>query len=396
MQNTSFSDPLLEAERTALLTSEMDAGGDDDAYVDYFYEEPGSDPGTLKINPDSPPPRIVVIEYTEERAIRRVLAHPDDCLPFLDEKAAKTSKSKVWIDVQGLGNEAMLRRLGDIFKLHPLTLEDMVNVPQRPKIELEDNRVLLIARMVSPQPKGGGFISEQVSILVGRHYVLTVQEEQANDAFDPVRDRIRTNRGSIRQQGAPYLGVALLDAIIDGFFPILEDYAERIEELEDRVIREPTPQMLENVYAIKRELLGLRFYIYPQVGSIKTLRDGKGILDKEVRVHIQDCYDHALQVLDMVEIYRELALNLMDLYLSATSNRMNEVMKVLAVVATIFSPLTFIAGIYGMNFDPNRSPWNMPELEWYWGYPVCLAMMAIVAGSLITYFWRRGWFDSMS
>jgi magnesium transporter len=396
MQNTSFSDPLLEAERTALLTSEGDAGGDDDAYVDYFYEEPGSDPGTLKISPDSPPPRIVVIEYTEERAIRRVLAHPDDCLPFLDEKAAKASKSKVWIDVQGLGNEAVLRRLGDIFKLHPLTLEDMVNVPQRPKIELEDNRVLLIARMVSPQPNGGGFISEQVSILVGRHYVLTVQEEQANDAFDPVRDRIRTNRGSIRQQGAPYLGVALLDAIIDGFFPILEDYAERIEELEDRVIRKPTPQMLENIYAIKRELLGLRFYIYPQVGSIKTLRDGKGILDKEVRVHIQDCYDHALQVLDMVEIYRELALNLMDLSLSATSNRMNEVMKVLAVVATIFSPLTFIAGIYGMNFDPSRSPWNMPELEWYWGYPACLAMMAIVAGSLITYFWRRGWFDSTS
>jgi magnesium transporter len=296
--------------------------------------------------------------------------------------------------VQGLGDEEVLMSLGEVFQLHPLMLEDVVNVPQRPKVEDYGDQLLIIARMVMIKP-GDGFISEQVSLILGKHYLTTVQEEPERDCFGPVRHRIKNGKGIIRKQGPDYLAYALLDAVIDGFFPVLEAYGERIEALENEVVTAPSRQTLEKIHLIRRELLDLRRAIWPQRDAITALmRDGSPLISQEVSVYLRDCYDHTIQVLDMVETYRELASSLMDVYLSSISNKMNEVMKVLTVISTVFIPLTFVAGIYGMNFNTEKSPLNMPELNWYWGYVVCWAVMLTIAAGLIYYFWRKGWFKS--
>lgn len=212
-----------------------------------------------------------------------------------------------------------------------------------------------------------------------------------------MRLRIDKGKGLIRKQGADYLAYALLDAIIDGFFPVLELYGERLEELEEEVIFNPSRKTLQQIYQIRRELLQLRRAIWPQRNAISSLiRDGSQLLGAEVQIYLRDCYDHAVQVMDMVENYRELASGLMDVYLSAVSNKMNEIMKLLTVVSAIFIPLTFVAGIYGMNFNTETSPYNMPELSWYWGYPICLAVMAAIASGLLFFFWRRGWLNNSS
>jgi magnesium transporter len=254
-----------------------------------------------------------------------------------------------------------------------------------------------MARMVILNRSGNGFISEQVSFILGRHYLLTVQEEPEYDSFGPIRERIRLNKGSIRKHKADYLTYALIDSIVDGFFPVLETYGEEIEELEDEVVSNPTRKTLERIHELKRELLTLRRAIWPQRDAINALiRDGSFLISDDVRIYLRDCYDHTIQVLDMVETYRELASSLMDVYLSSVSNRMNEVMKFLTVMSSIFIPLTFIAGVYGMNFDADKSPFNMPELKWYWGYPVCMAVMFLIACVLVFFFWQRGWFENFS
>jgi magnesium transporter len=364
---------------------------DDETRLDYFYNEAGSLPGTLRIEQDAEPPVLWLIDYNNDNATRIQLQTPEECAPYLD------SNSVSWVDVQGLGDEDVLRRLGDVFELHPLVLEDVVNVPQRPKVEEYEDQLLIIARMVVLRRTGRGFVSEQVSFILGKHYLLSVQEESVHDAFGPVRERIRANKGFIRREGADYLAYAILDAIVDGFFPVLEMYGEEIEELEDEVVLNPTRQTLEKVHRLKRELLTLRRAIWPQRDAINSLiRDSSDLISSEVRVYLRDCYDHTVQVLDMVETYRELTSSLMDVYLSSVSNRMNEVMKLLTVISTIFIPLTFIAGVYGMNFNPERSPWNMPELNWYWGYPFAWAVMIAIALSLIFYFYKKGWFENFS
>jgi magnesium transporter len=358
---------------------------------DFFHDIPGSIPGTLSIETDAHPPVLFLIDYNNDEATRVKLETPEEATPYLD------TNSVSWVDVQGLGSEAVLRRLGTVFGLHPLVLEDVVNVPQRPKVEEFDEQLLLISRMIMLRKSGSGFMSEQVSFILGRHYLLTVQEEPAADSFGPVRERIRSNKGCIRREKADYLMYALLDAIIDGFFPVLEQYGETIEDLEDEVVVNPTRRTLEKIHKLKRELLMLRRAIWPQRDAINSLiRDGNDLISEEVRVYLRDCYDHAVQVLDMVETYRELASSLMDVYLSSVSNKMNEVMKLLTVISTIFIPLTFVAGVYGMNFDTKKSPLNMPELDWYYGYPLCWAVMLSIAASLIYYFYRKGWFENFS
>ncbi|MBC6432999.1 magnesium/cobalt transporter CorA [Nostoc sp. HG1] len=358
-------------------------------YEDEFYHQPGTVPGTIFIDADAPPPIIFLIDYNQTNFIREQIATPEECVPYLD------SESISWVDVQGLGSQDILQRLGTVFELHPLVLEDIVNVPERPKTEDYEDQLLFIARMVVPKERGCGFYSEQVSLILGKNYLLTVQEEPEHDCFEGVRSRIEKNKGIIRKQGADYLAYAVLDAIIDGFFPVLELYGERIEELEEEVIVKPTPQTLQNIYQIRRELLQLRRAIWPQRDAINSLiRDGSDLICEEVRIYLRDCYDHTVQVMDMVETYRELASGLMDVYLSAVSNKMNEIMKVLTIVSTIFIPLTFVAGIYGMNFNTEKSPYNMPELNWYWGYPLCLAVMAAIALGLLFFFWRRGWLQN--
>lgn len=374
-----------------LVDSDLVAQVDEEDLFDYFYDQQGSIPGTLKINKNAPYPEIILIDYNEVERIRVPLEKPEDCVPYLD------TDSVSWVDVRGLGSEDVLQRLGKVFKLHPLVLEDIVNVPQRPKVEDYENHLVIISQMVLLKENSTGFWTEQVSFVLGKHYLLTVQEEPKRDCFQPVRDRIRAGKGTIRKQKADYLAYTLIDSIIDGFFPVLEAYGEQIEELEDEVVTNPTRRTIEKIYQIRRELLALRRAIWPQRDAINVLiRDGSDLISPDVRVYLRDCYDHAVQVMDMVETYRELTSGLMDVYLSSVGNRMNEVMKFLTVMSSIFIPLTFIAGIYGMNFNTEKSPLNMPELNWYWGYPVCLATMVVIASGLVYFFWRRGWFENFS
>jgi magnesium transporter len=363
---------------------------EEESYLDYFHDAPGTMPGTLAIEADAPIPVIFLIDYRDEDAVRVKLDQPEDCTPYLD------TESVSWVDVQGLGSEDVLQRLGKVFSLHPLMLEDVVNVPQRPKVEEYPEQLLVIVRMVTLKEDGKSFTSEQVSFILGKHYLLTVQEEPEYDCFGAVRDRIRTNKGIIRSQGADYLAYSLIDSVVDGFFPVLEAYGESIEDLEDEVVMNPSRKTLEKIHNLKRELLGVRRAIWPQRDAVNSLiRDANPLISEEVRVYLRDCYDHIAQVLDMVETYRELASSLMDVYLSSVSNKMNEVMKVLTIISTIFIPLTFIAGVYGMNFDPSK-PGNMPELEMPYAYVLCWIVMIAIALMLILFFKRRGWFDNFS
>ncbi|MBE9251564.1 magnesium/cobalt transporter CorA [Dolichospermum sp. LEGE 00240] len=347
-----------------------------------FYPEPG----TIIVDENAEQPIIFLIDYNQTDLIQKQISYPEECLNYLD------TESVSWVDVQGLGSKDILHRLGQTFDLHPLILEDIVNMVERPKIEDYEEQLVIIAYMVVPNHNNSGFYSEQVSLVLGKYYVLTVQEEPEHDCFDGVRMRINKSKGIIRRQGSDYLAYSLLDAIIDGFFPVLELYGERIDDLEEEVIVNPSQQTLQKIYQIRRELLQLRRAIWPQRDAINSLiRDGSELISDDVRIYLRDCYDHAVQVMDIVETYRELVAGLMDVYLSAISNKMNEIMKLLTVVSSIFIPLTFIAGVYGMNFNTEKSPHNMPELNWYWGYPLCLGIMALIATSLIYFFWRRGW-----
>lgn len=358
---------------------------EEDDYFDYNYDEPGSLPGTIDLPPDAPPPDIVLIDYSEASATRLKINTPEECTPYLD------THSVSWVDVLGLGNEETWVKLSKVFSLHALVLEDVVNVPERPKVDDFDTQIVIIAWMVMLKENSNGFYIEQVSFVLGEDYLLTVQEEPERDCFAKVRDRIRYNKGIIRQRKADYLAYALLDAIIDGYFPVLEAYGERIEELEDEVVGNPSRQTLKEIYKIRRELLALRRAIWPQRDALNTLiRDGSNLISPEVRIYLRDCYDHAVQVIDIVETYRELSSGLMDVYLSSISNKMNEIMKLLTVISTIFIPLTFIAGVYGMNFE------EMPELKWKWSYPAVWVLMITVAGGLVYFFWRKGWFENFS
>ncbi|MCE2719100.1 MAG: magnesium/cobalt transporter CorA [Dolichospermum sp.] len=351
-----------------------------------FFQQAGTAPGTIIVDENAEEPIIFLIDYNQTDLIRKQISYPEECINYLD------TESVSWVDVQGLGNKDILHRLGQSFDLHPLVLEDIVNMVERPKIEDYEDQLVIIAHMVVPNNNNGSFYSEQVSLVLGKYYVLTIQEEPEHDCFDGVRMRIDKGKGIIRRQGSDYLAYSLLDAIIDGFFPVLELYGERIDELEEEVIVNPNQKTLQKIYQVRRELLQLRRAIWPQRDAINSLiRDGSELISDEVRIYLRDCYDHAVQVMDIVETYRELVAGLMDVYLSAISNKMNEIMKLLTVVSSIFIPLTFIAGVYGMNFNTEKSPHNMPELNWYWGYPLCLGVMALVAISLLYFFWRRGW-----
>ncbi len=353
----------------------------------YFHDAPGTLPGTLHIDAASIMSRLVLIDYAPQTATRLVLTTPSDCTPYRD------SDSVSWIDVQGIGNVDMMQAIGQIFALHPLALEDVVNVPQRPKVENYGHQLVIVTQMVTYLPAQKRLVQEQISFVVGEHYLLTVQEEAAHDCFDSIRTRIEKNGGLIRQRGVDYLTYALLDAIVDGFFPALEAYSDRLEALEDDVVTQPNHTTLQKIYRLKQELSALRHKIWLQRTTLSSLlREKDGFMGAELDIYFRDCYDHSVQLLEMVEGYRDRCAGLVDIYLSVMSNRMNEVMKTLTVISTIFIPLTFIAGIYGMNFNPDVSPFNMPELDWYWGYVTVWGVMLAIAGGLMYFFWRRGWF----
>ncbi len=347
----------------------------------------GSKPGTLVIHESSQAPVIRIMKYNPNHLEEREDVKVSELTGLLE------SNMTCWIDVQGLGDEGMLRDIAAQFELHPLALEAVVNVPQRPKVETYDKHTLCITRMVMPNDIG--MRPEQVSIFVGENYVLTFQE-RSGDVFDPIRKRIRNKGPIIMKEGPSYLSYALLDAIIDGYYPLLEKFGENLEALENRIVEEPTPDVLHEIHGIRRDLLTIRRSIWPQREAVNTLiRDENPMISETVRMYLRDCYDHCVQLMDGVETYRELSGGLMDVYLSSVGHRQNEVMKVLTVMASIFIPLTFLAGIYGMNFE------NMPELRARWAYPFLLAVMVVIAVGMIVFFRRKGWLggtvgDSMS
>jgi magnesium transporter len=314
-------------------------------------------------------------------SVEEIVAYLEDDLPSI-----------TWVDVRGIHGRKTFERIGEIFAIHPLALEDLVNVPQRPHADVYPEQQVVVARMV--QGDGTGAIcTEQLAIVFGKGWVLTVQEEADRDCLDAVRERIRKGRGAIRKLGADYLAYALLDAVVDGFFPVLESIGERLEDLELEITA-TKPNLSKKIHDLKRELLTVRRAIWPQRDLVNVLlRDDSPHVTAETRVYLRDTYDHAVQVMDMVETFREIASGLMDLYFSGLSNRMNEVMKVLTIISSIFLPLTFIAGVYGMNFDydEGRKPYNMPELHWRYGYLFALFAMAVSVGILLVYYRRKGW-----
>jgi len=373
-------------------SSKNNIGENKSSYLDYFYHQPGISPGTLQIQGGSDVSRIILIDYNIKDVAEVELKSPEECTSYIHKNSVS------WIDVQGLGNEEILRKTGEIFSLHPLLLEDVVNVPQRAKVEEYEEHVLIILHMLRmTEEEKPDFGTEQVSFVLGKKYLLTFQEEPLYDTFEKVRERLKLSKGNIRKKNADYLAYALIDSIIDGFYPVLETYGEEIENLEEEVMENPTRKTLKKMYYLKRKLLELRRLIWPVRDSINILiRDEDTLIGKDVKVYLRDCYDHAVQILDMVENYRDLTYGLMDVYMSSVGNKMNDIMKVLTIIATIFIPLTFIAGVYGMNFNTEISPLNMPELNWYLGYPLCWILMILIASSLAYFFWIKGWFQSFS
>ena len=332
-----------------------------------------------------------------ERKRRRVRRPPGSApgagqvpITNIDELRAQTQTaaddSILWLDLQGFADTALIEKIGQHFGLHPLVISDVVHVGQRPKTEIHDDYVVIILR----QPRGGPpFDSEQITLVLGKSFVLTFQELHG-DIFDPVRKRMREGSKRLRAIGASYLGYALVDAIVDGYFPILEAYGELTETLEQRVIEQPHPHLITDIHVLKRELLEIRRALWSQREAVNVLlRDDTDLITDGLKIYLRDCADHSFQLLDMVEVYREVSQGLVDLHLSSVSNRMNEIMKALTVTATTFIPMTFVAGLYGMNFD-RASPYNLPELGWVYGYPFALGLMALSSAALLTYFWRKG------
>lgn len=347
------------------------------------YHPPGTQPGTLAAHAEAGgvPVRLTSFRYDGAGCEERVLAVPD--LSTL----APPECGVLWLDVSGLSDPEVVRAIGDRFGIHPLALEDVLNVPQRPKVEWYGEHLLVVLREIRyPAPP------EQVAIFLSDRVVVSFQE-RPGDAFDPVRDRLRQGKGRIRSEGADFLLYSLCDALLDAFFPTLEKLGDAVEEMEERVLASPVPETFLAIRRLKRELLAVRHAVWPARDAMNLLLiEEHALIRPGTKIFLRDCYDHTVQLMDMVETFREMASGLVDEYMSAVSNRMNEIMKVLTVMATIFIPLTFIVGVYGMNFDTKASPWNMPELSWAYGYPAVLLLMAVAAGGMLYFFRRKRWF----
>jgi magnesium transporter len=340
---------------------------------------PGTPPGTLA--PPDPtslgPARISVVSFDAGDALERPARDAGEALRLARAGAIN------WIDLEGAGDPATLTHLGERFGLHPLAMEDALNVPQRPKAERYDTHFFIVLRII----RGTSEIEEeQISIFFGADWVVSVRERDGTDTFGAVREAIRHARGRVRGAAADYLAYLLVDAIVDGYFPVLDALGDRMEALQDEAIAQPTQATLIQIQRLRHGILILRRAVWPVREEIGVLqRDDSGLIANETKVFLRDAYDHAVQALDMIESLREGAASVMEVYLSAQNQRLNQVMKVLTVIATLFIPLTFIASIYGMNFD------FMPELHWRYGYLWALGLMAVCSVAMAAYFKRRGW-----
>jgi len=343
---------------------------------------PGAAPGMIVALPEAPVPEIEIIQYGVDQFLEEKVTN-------LDELSERLGKQAVtWVAVNGLGNAKTIGRLGQIFGLHVLALEDVVNVHQRPKIEKYDDHLFVVARVLG---HAGDLESKQISVFVGKNFVLTFQEH-SDDFFEPVRKRLRKNKGRIRKAGADYLLYALLDSVIDAYFPVTEEIGDQIDLLDEHITSDNFNNPVREIHKIRSNLLMLRKINWGMREVVNSLmRDDFDLIGDEIRIYLRDSYDHTMQIIDAVESCRELASDLRDFYQTQLANRTNDIMKVLTIIATIFIPLGFIAGVYGMNFNPKISDWNMPELNWVYGYPFALVLMIGVASSLLVFFWYRGW-----
>ncbi len=342
----------------------------------------GAAPGTLTPVPGAPRPTIHLLALGPDKTEYRPIEHVAEIKDYLG------AWPTVWVQVIGLGDLDVIKELAALLSIHDLALEDVLDGHQRPKIEAYPPYLFIIAKIVE---LGETLDTSQLSIFLGPGLVLSFQEKP-NPAFDSLRDRLRQDPGRARQTGADYLAYTLLDTIVDAYYPVLEQYGDRLENMEDQVLRRPEQQTVMTVVTIKRELLRFRRAAWPLREVLNyLLRDNVPGIHPATRVYIQDCYDHNMQIVDLLEAYRELASGLMEVYLSNVSYRMDQVMKVLTIISTIFIPLSFIASLYGMNFQTAASPWNMPELAWRYGYPYALGLMLLVALTMLFFFVRRGW-----
>ena len=354
----------------------------------------GSGPENVIFDPEAPQSQVSYVAYDGDQLQEEIVT---------DLVAIEANLGKwpvLWVNVEGLGSPEIIKRLGEIFNIHPLAMEDIIHLHQRAKFEQYDENFFLVAHMIEGKASAPNHLAsqeivatEQISMYVGSNFVVTFQEGPV-DATKPVLDRLRKGRGLLRSRGSDYLTYAIIDSIIDAYYPVLEVFGERLEVIEDRILEEPSKRIVSQVHIAKRELLGLRRALFPlreALGSI--LRTSPANFTAETLLHLRDCYDHVIQITDLIETYRELCSDLMDVYLSSISNRLNEVMKVLTVITTICAPPTLIAGIYGMNFHTD-SPFNMPELSWTYGYFFALALMALTSTLMLILLFRSDRFSS--
>jgi magnesium transporter len=323
--------------------------------------------------------RITLLDYDEKQFEEKQVGNVEECFPF------RKTPTVTWINIDGIHDVEIIGRVGKAFDLHPLLLEDILNTGQRPKFEDYQDCAFLVLKMLSYNDEDQAVETEQVSLVLGPHFVISFQE-RVGDVFEPVRDRIRNAKGRIRKMGADYLAYALLDAIVDSYFGILERIGDRIEGLEEALVSNPDQRTLHQIHTLKREMITLRRSIWPLRELINGIeRSESDLIAESTGVYLRDVYDHTIQIIDTNESFRDMVSGMLDIYLSSISNRMNAVMKVLTIIATIFIPLTFVAGIYGMNFD------HMPELKWRWAYPAVWGVMLATAAVMLAYFRRRKW-----
>jgi magnesium transporter len=341
----------------------------------------GMDPGSLVYvgEAKTAKPRITILDYDGEKFLEKEAASCEECFAFRD------SASVTWINVDGVHDASIIETIGTHFGLHPLILEDILTTSQRPKMEDLGDMLYLVVRMLEYDGTKGEVDTDQLSLIVGRNFVISFQE-RAGDMFDPIRDRIRRNKGRIRKLGPDYLAYALLDAVVDQYFVVLEKLGERIETLEEELVDNPRKETMHELHGLKREMIYLRKSVWPLREVVAGLeRAESGLIHESTNIFFRDVYDHTIQVIDNIETYRDMLSGMVETYLSSISNRMNEVMKVLTIISTIFIPLTFIVGVYGMNFK------HMPELEWRWGYFLIWGIIIAVALAMAKFFRRKQW-----
>ena len=327
----------------------------------------------------SPQPEITIADYDAQHYTERVAESIDECRPFRD------TPTVTWINVAGIHDIEALRTLAECYHIHPLVMEDILNTHERPKFEEFDDYLFIVVKMLDYDAATKEVVAEQVSLIVGPNVVISF-EEAPRDAFDAVRARIRNEKGRIRSSGADYLAYCLLDTVVDNYFGVLEGMAAEIEEVEDQLLADPSRDMLQRVHGLKRELIFLRKSVWPLREVLAVLeRADSSLIRESTVIYLRDVYDHTIQIVDTIESLRDIVSGMHDTYLSSVSNRLNEVMKVLTIWATIFIPLTFLAGVYGMNFK------YFPELGWKWGYAGFWAIIVTVSGFMLLHFRKKKW-----